>query len=177
MYRRREPAGHPQTERASPNRTRFAARCNAVSQYSALQTLQTRHDLAGLSVTADLRFLEDRVAVSKHLEPAPARWDQLHARVRKSLLDLGRQPGGPGLVVSERAVFDRDVHGVTRAEGARQRAGARRSFKVRARLDAGPLILVSHGIATPAMLASRLRTVSCLATTVRSESIWLCMAA
>jgi hypothetical protein len=77
----------------------------------ALHTLETRDDLAGLSMPPNLRFLEDWFVVGNDLEAPPARWNELDGRVRKPLLDLGRQPGGPGLVASEGAVLDGDAHG------------------------------------------------------------------
>jgi hypothetical protein len=61
-------------------------------------------------VTSDLRLLEHRFAVGEDLEPTAARRNELDLRVREPLLDLGRQPDGPWLVVSERAVLDGDVH-------------------------------------------------------------------
>jgi len=52
---------------------------------------------------------EDECAVDLDLEDAVLALDQ--ARVRSKLsLELGRQPGGTWLVVSNNAVFDRDVH-------------------------------------------------------------------
>jgi hypothetical protein len=61
-------------------------------------------------MTASLRLLINRDAVAQNLEASPPRRDQIDRRNRKSLANLGRQTGGPGLVVSERAVFDRDLH-------------------------------------------------------------------
>ena len=75
-----------------------------------VHALETRDDLAGLSVPTNLRFLEHCFAIRDDLEAATARWNELDCRVRKSLLDLGRQPGGPRFVASERAVLDGDAH-------------------------------------------------------------------
>ena len=50
--------------------------------------------------------------VHLHLEYAPGGLDQFHVRVRECLTELGRQTGGPRLVVSNDAVFDDDSHGV-----------------------------------------------------------------
>ena len=72
--------------------------------------LQQPDDLAGVGVAMKLRFLEDRNTVSRDLEAAPSRRDQLDLDVRPSLSQLRRQPGGAWLVVSKRAVFDRDFH-------------------------------------------------------------------
>jgi hypothetical protein len=67
-------------------------------------------DLAGLGVPVQLRFPEDVGAVPRHLEATAARRNQLDVGVRMLLADLGRQTDGPWLVVSKRAVFDRDLH-------------------------------------------------------------------
>ena len=47
-----------------------------------------------------------------YLEHAAGRLYQLHVSVGVGFADLGRQTGGPGLVVSDDAVFDRHTHGV-----------------------------------------------------------------
>ena len=52
-------------------------------------------DLPGLGVPAELRFLEDRSAVAKDLEPSLAGWNQLHLRGGMLRADLGRQTDGP----------------------------------------------------------------------------------
>jgi hypothetical protein len=49
-------------------------------------------------------------AVHFDLENAAGRLDELDLRLRKGLADLGRQTGGPGLIVSDDAEFDRDAH-------------------------------------------------------------------
>jgi hypothetical protein len=58
------------------------------------------HDLLG----------EHAAPIDLDLEHATRRLDQLDVSVRVVLADLGRQTGGPGLVVSDDAVFDRDAH-------------------------------------------------------------------
>jgi hypothetical protein len=55
---------------------------------------------------------EDATPVDLHLEHAARRLNQLHVSVGVGLADLGRQTGGPGLVVSDDAVFDGDAHAV-----------------------------------------------------------------
>ena len=55
-------------------------------------------------------FREDAAAVHLDLEGAARRLDQLDLRLGEGLVNLGRQTGGPGLVVSDDAVFDRDTH-------------------------------------------------------------------
>jgi hypothetical protein len=60
------------------------------------------------------RFLRKHPsAVHFHLEDAAGRFDELDFRVRKGLADLGRQTGGPGLIVSDDAEFNGDAHGGT----------------------------------------------------------------
>ena len=59
---------------------------------------------------ADLRLLEDRLAVARHLEASAAGWLQRNGRRRKLLLQLGRQTDGPWLVASNGAVLDFDIH-------------------------------------------------------------------
>jgi hypothetical protein len=71
---------------------------------------QQAYDLAWLRVSAELGLLEHGYAVSENLEPAAAARLELDVYAWKVLRDLGRQTGGPGLVVSKRAVFDRDGH-------------------------------------------------------------------
>src|SRR5215218_9391814 len=61
-------------------------------------------------MSSELRLLEDRRAVLRYLESSTRPWTELHYRVGELLLDLGRQPDGPGLVASNRAVLDGDVH-------------------------------------------------------------------
>jgi len=53
---------------------------------------------------------EDEIAVNLDIEDAAASSDQPR-RCTGDLLQLGRQPGSPRLVVSLTAVFDRDIHG------------------------------------------------------------------
>jgi hypothetical protein len=68
------------------------------------------HDLAARSVPADLRLLEHRRRVARHLEAPSLRRDELDRGVGKVLLELGRQTGGPRLVASDGTVLDGDVH-------------------------------------------------------------------
>jgi hypothetical protein len=67
-------------------------------------------DLMGFGVAPQLRFLVHRRTVHGDLETPAARGDELHLRGRELLLDLGRQTGGAWFVVSNGAVFDRDLH-------------------------------------------------------------------
>jgi len=59
-----------------------------------------------------LRLLKDGHAIEADLEPTAARRDQLDFRIGPRFLELSRQPDGSGLIVSKRAVFDRDLHRV-----------------------------------------------------------------
>jgi hypothetical protein len=69
------------------------------------------HDLAFLRKARERFLREDQGAVRLHFEHAATRRDQL-AVDSEDLLQLGRQTGGARLVVSSRAVFDRDPHAV-----------------------------------------------------------------
>lgn len=53
---------------------------------------------------------EHQGLVDSHLKRAPRGRDEVHDGLREGLLQLGRQTGGPRLVVSNYAVFDRDLH-------------------------------------------------------------------
>ena len=54
-------------------------------------------------------------AVLEHLEPAAGTGHQCDLRGRKLTRKLGRQTGGPWLVVSNRAVFDGNLHWARRS--------------------------------------------------------------
>jgi hypothetical protein len=53
---------------------------------------------------------EDELPVHLDLEHPTRRRDEAHVRVREGLLQLGRQTGGPRLVVSDDAILDRHLH-------------------------------------------------------------------
>jgi hypothetical protein len=53
------------------------------------------------------------VSVDVHLEHAAGGFDELDLCLRKCLADLGRQTGGPWLVVSDDAEFDGYAHTVS----------------------------------------------------------------
>jgi hypothetical protein len=61
-------------------------------------------------VATDDLLGEHAAPVHLDFEHATRRLDQLHVGVRVGLADLGRQTGGPRLIVSDDAVFDRDAH-------------------------------------------------------------------
>ena len=69
-------------------------------------------DFTRRRVPAQLLLGEQEQAVYHDLEHASRRLDQLNVGVRECLTKLGRQTGGPRLVVSNDAVFDRHSHGV-----------------------------------------------------------------
>lgn len=73
-------------------------------------TLEEREDLARLGMPVELGLFEHRRAVAQNLESAAPGRDQLHVGIRKLPTNLGGQTGRPRLVVSERAVFDADLH-------------------------------------------------------------------
>jgi hypothetical protein len=66
---------------------------------------QRRGDLAGGGEAPFLVLVEEQLAVEPHREHAFATLDELRLEA-EALGDLGRQTGGPGLVVSDDAVFD-----------------------------------------------------------------------
>jgi hypothetical protein len=53
---------------------------------------------------------EDAVAVYLHFEDPAGGFDKLDLGIREGATDLGRQTGGPGLVISDDAEFDSDSH-------------------------------------------------------------------
>jgi hypothetical protein len=61
-------------------------------------------------VPVELRFLKDRDAIADDFEPSLAGRYQLNIRFRVVISELSRQTGGSGLIVSNRAVFDGDLH-------------------------------------------------------------------
>jgi len=62
-------------------------------------------------VPAEFGLLEHGVSISDDLESSPSRGNHPQLRVRKALTNLSRQTGGSGLVVSNDAIFDADLHG------------------------------------------------------------------
>jgi hypothetical protein len=65
-----------------------------------------------LGVASEALLGENAASVDLDLEHASGRLDQLYVGVRVGLADFGRQTGGPGLVVSDDAVFDGDSHAI-----------------------------------------------------------------
>ena len=71
--------------------------------------LQRREDFTVFGEAIELMFGEEKVAVGVHIENAAAALDE-RGFVTRRILDLGRQTGGPGEVVSLPAVLDGDFH-------------------------------------------------------------------
>jgi hypothetical protein len=71
---------------------------------------QQPNDLALLGVAPELGLLEQWHPILRHFESPTGAGAKLHVRIGELLSELGRQPGSPVLVVSNRAVFDRDGH-------------------------------------------------------------------
>jgi hypothetical protein len=61
-------------------------------------------------VAAGFRFFEDRSTIHQDLESSAARRNQLEFGGRVEISELSRQTGSSRLVVSNRAVFDSDIH-------------------------------------------------------------------
>ncbi len=61
-------------------------------------------------MAAELTLGKDQITVEQDLIDATRRLDQLHLGVGVGLVNLGRQTGGPWLVASNTAVFDRYLH-------------------------------------------------------------------
>jgi hypothetical protein len=84
--------------------------------HSPLSILQQLEYFPRPRVPIQLRLLEDRRAVTVHLEASATRRQQSDFGLGIRGTNLGRQTDGPGFVVSERAVLDADLHAV-RVEG------------------------------------------------------------
>jgi len=74
-------------------------------------TRQRLEDLFVFRETAEGFLREDQLAVALDLEDSARGFDEARFDV-ELLLDLGRQTGGPGEIVSDAAVFDLDSHAV-----------------------------------------------------------------
>jgi hypothetical protein len=68
------------------------------------------HHLTGIGVAVRAQLGEQQLPVHGHLERAARRLDELDLDVRPGGAQLGRQTGGPRLVVSGDAVLDGDTH-------------------------------------------------------------------
>jgi hypothetical protein len=72
--------------------------------------LDQTHDFAGFRVALLSLLGENTLAVRLDLEHAAGGLDELDFRMSKRVANLGRQTGGPRLVVSDDAVLDRHLH-------------------------------------------------------------------
>lgn len=68
-------------------------------------------DLAGLRVPAHRRLREHHDAIHGDVEHAAGGADHFDLDTGEFLLQLSRQTGGSGLIVSNDAEFDADMHG------------------------------------------------------------------
>ena len=68
------------------------------------------HDFSTLGVASHRLLGENAATVDVHFKHAARRLDQLHFGVWVGRANFGRQTGGPWLVVSDDAVFDRNAH-------------------------------------------------------------------
>src|SRR5947209_13633460 len=76
---------------------------------SAQGLLDQPHHLARLRVPSQPLLGEHPAPVHFHLEYAARRLDELDVGVRVCLANLGRQTGGPRLIVSDDAILDGDM--------------------------------------------------------------------
>ena len=67
-------------------------------------------DLPLVGVPTDLELREHELPVDRNLERPAGRFDQPHGCFGIPAFNLGRQTGGPWLVVSDDAVLDADEH-------------------------------------------------------------------
>jgi hypothetical protein len=68
-------------------------------------------DFARLRMAMQLRFLEDWLTIDCDFKAPTRAGVQADVGADKRFANLGRQTGGPRLVVSKRTVFDADLHG------------------------------------------------------------------
>jgi hypothetical protein len=71
---------------------------------------QQRDNLTRSRVPTQKRLLEHGRPIARHLKTPAAGRHELDPCLRKRRMELRRQTGSAWLVVSERAVLDRDVH-------------------------------------------------------------------
>jgi hypothetical protein len=83
--------------------------------------LDQSHDLPWLGMPPERPLGKDEIAVHGHLEHPAGRGDETDLRVGPFLLQLSRQTGGSGLIVSDDAELDDHAHGVSSNGGAGRR--------------------------------------------------------
>jgi hypothetical protein len=81
--------------------------------------MNERHDLAADRVTPERLLGKYEVAVHRHFEYAARRGNQLDVGIGDLPLQLSRQTGGSGLVISDDAILDGDPHARLRASRGR----------------------------------------------------------
>ena len=72
---------------------------------------------AGRGVAAARLLGKEQLAVEGHLEDAARALDQRDLQPGECFAELGRQTGGPWLVVSDDAELDRELHGGSEVVG------------------------------------------------------------
>jgi hypothetical protein len=75
------------------------------------------HDLSRFGMPTERPFGEEEVAVHGHLEDSAGARDETNFGVRELLLQLGRQTGGPRLIVSDHAKLDDHTHALLLCPG------------------------------------------------------------
>ena len=81
-------------------------------------THEVEHFAGGRVATGRL-LGKEQLAVEGHLEDAAGALDHRDLDPGEGLPELGRQTGGPGLIVSDDAELDRELHGGSRVVGHR----------------------------------------------------------
>ncbi|MDQ3223257.1 MAG: hypothetical protein M3Q75_07285, partial [Gemmatimonadota bacterium] len=81
---------------------------NAHGSLTTYQLLDGLQDFSWLGVPPRSLLGEYRPAVNRHLEHPTGGFDQFHFSVGKGLLQLSRQTGGSGFVVSNHTVLNGD---------------------------------------------------------------------
>ena len=92
---------------ASPPPVEMAMR---MGHFPPLSLLDGLEDFSGFGVAPSRLLGEHQRAVHRHLEDSTGGLDQPDLGLRVGLLQLSRQTGGSGLVVSNHAVLDRHLH-------------------------------------------------------------------
>ena len=90
--------------------TRGVSAAGREARFAFTWSSEDPHHLTRLGVPPRGLFGEDHLAVHRHVEHSARRRDQPDVGIRERLLQLGRQTGGPRLVVSDDAVGDGGDH-------------------------------------------------------------------
>jgi|SRR5687768_12278235 len=117
-------SGNARIGRSRPD-TRYPIPDIRLSDSSSSDSFLEKPDnLTSCCVSLEARLFKDRNTVKHDLEPAVARRNHFDLSIWKPLLQLSRQTGGSGFVVSNRAILYRDPH--RRASGSFQCKGIRK---------------------------------------------------